>query len=282
VPELVESLAFHGLPAVRIRSRDGACAIVTLQGAHLVSWEPAGAGEALYLSERSPFEAGRAIRGGIPVVFPQFADRGSLAQHGFARNLAWTFMGAEEIGGDARASFALESSAQTMALWPHAFRLQLDVTIGGRSLKVELRITNTGSQAFTCAAALHTYLRVSEAANVRLTGLHGARYMNRGSNAVAVEERDVITAVEPIDRVYFATPSVTNLEDSGGTMRIEQHGFADTVVWNPGRERTAQMTDMAPEGFRHMLCVEAASIDPLIEVGAGAQWTGTQSIFVRS
>jgi glucose-6-phosphate 1-epimerase len=282
VPELVESLAFHGLPAMRIRSRDGACAIVTLQGAHLVSWEPAGAGEALYVSERSPFEAGRAIRGGVPVVFPQFADRGSLAQHGFARNLAWTFMGVEEIGNDARASFVLESSAETMALWPHAFRLQLEVAVGGSRLQVELRMANTGTQPFSCATALHTYLRVSDAAKVGLTGLRGARYMNRGSNAVGVEERDIITAAEPIDRVYFATPSATSLDDSGRALRIEQRGFTDTVVWNPGRERTAQMTDMPPEGFRHMLCVEAASIDPLIEVDPGAKWSGVQAIVIYS
>src|SRR5690349_3045588 len=94
-----EACDFHGLPAVRWQGRDGATAIATLQGAHLVSWVPAQGGERLFVSERSPFEPGRAIRGGVPVCFPQFADRGPLPQHGFARVLPWKFAGAEETHG---------------------------------------------------------------------------------------------------------------------------------------------------------------------------------------
>jgi len=273
-----EPLAFHGMPAIRWRSRDGASAIATLQGAHLVSWIPAGGGECLYVSERSPFEAGRPIRGGIPVVFPQFADRGPLAQHGFARTRAWSFTGASESEEGARVAFALESSPETLALWPHAFRLELTATIGGPRLDVELRIANPGEAAFTFTAALHTYLRVTDAGAVRLQGLRGTSYVNRGESATGVEARELVTAEEPIDRVYFATPSATRLVDEGRALLIEQRGFTDTVVWNPGRERTAQMADMPPDGYRRMLCVEAAAIVPPVLLEPRATWTGGQSI----
>ncbi|HEX7605859.1 MAG TPA: D-hexose-6-phosphate mutarotase, partial [Usitatibacter sp.] len=260
--------------------RDGASAIATLQGAHLVSWIPSGGEEGLYVSERSPFEAGRPIRGGLPVVFPQFADRGPLAQHGFARTQAWSFTGASESEEGTRASFALESSPRTAALWTGAFRLELTVTLGGPRLDVELRVANTGDAAFAFNAALHTYLRVSEAAAVRLEGLRGARYSNRGESAVSVEAREFVTAGEPIDRVYLAAPPATRLEDAGRILRIEQRGFADTVVWNPGRDRTAQMADMPPDGFRHMLCVEAAAFEVPVQLGRNAAWTGGQSIVI--
>jgi glucose-6-phosphate 1-epimerase len=268
----------HGTPAIRWRSPDGASALATLQGGHLVSWIPAGGGECLYLSERSPFEAGRAIRGGIPVCFPQFADRGPLAQHGFARNQVWRFDGVAECPEGARATFVLESSAQTLALWPHAFRLELAATIGGRKLQVELRVANTGDSAFAFTAALHIYFRIADNGSARLEGLRGVRYQERGSSVVEVESREMVTAEAPIDRIYFAAPAATRLQDAGREFRIEQRGFTDTVVWNPGRERTSRMSDMPPQGFRHMWCVEAAAIEPAIRLEPGAQWAGAQVI----
>src|SRR6476661_5638359 len=80
----------HGaLPAVRIRAADGAQAIVTLYGAHLVSWTSAAGKEQLFLSARSALDGSRAIRGGVPVIFPQFAERGKGMRHGFARVSNW-------------------------------------------------------------------------------------------------------------------------------------------------------------------------------------------------
>ncbi len=280
VDSTAEPLDFHGLPAVRWRGRDGSSAIATLQGAHLVSWVPAGGGECVYVSERSPFEPGKAIRGGVPICFPQFADRGSLTQHGFARTQVWSFTGVSESGEGTCASFMFESSRGTLALWPGAFRLELLATIGGPRLDLELRVTNTGEAAFTFTAALHTYFRVSDAAAARLEGLRGVRYLTRGESDSHVESREIVTVTEPIDRVYFAPPSTTRLADAGRVLRIEQRGFTDTVVWNPGLERSAKMADMPPDGFRRMLCVEAAAIEPPVELGPGAVWSGGQSIAV--
>jgi glucose-6-phosphate 1-epimerase len=272
---------FHGMPAIAWQSRDGARAIATLQGAQVVSWIPAGGAECLYVSERSPFEAGRPIRGGIPVVFPQFADRGPLAQHGFARTCAWTFTGVEEAAEGTRARFVLESSPETRALWPGAFQLVLTARIGGPRLDVELQVVNVGQQPFAFNAALHTYLRVSEAAAARLQGLRGARYAVRGEAGSGVEARELVTFDEPIDRAYLGTGSVTHLEAPERVFRIAQRGFVDTVVWNPGRERTARMADMPPEGYRHMVCVEAARFEHPVRLETGGSWSGAQSIEVR-
>ena len=272
---------FHGMPAIEWRSADGARAIATLQGAQLVSWTPPGGEECLYVSERSPFEAGMPIRGGIPVVFPQFADRGPLAQHGFARTQEWTFTGVEELVEGTRAWFALESSPETLALWPGAFQLVLTATIGGPRLDVEVRVTNVGQEPFAFNAALHTYFRVSEAAGVRLHGLRGARYVVRGETGSGIEARELVGFEEPIDRAYLATAPVTQLEAADRILRIAQRGFRDTVVWNPGRERTARMADMPPEGYRQMLCVEAAQFEQPVRLESATEWSGGQSIEVR-
>ena len=66
----------HGTRCVRLRGEDGASALVALHGAHLLSWIPADGCERLFLSERARYDAGAAIRGGVPVIFPHFAARG--------------------------------------------------------------------------------------------------------------------------------------------------------------------------------------------------------------
>jgi len=271
---------FHGMPAVHWESRDGAVAVATLQGAQVVSWTPTRGAESLYLSERSPFEPGRAIRGGIPVVFPQFGDRGSLPQHGFARTQGWQFTGTRESGDTASAIFVLQSSEQTLAAWPHPFRLELVASIGGARLDVQLRVRNSGPYAFTFTAGLHTYLRVAEAAKTRIEGLRSVRYLDRGSTQEGIEAREAVTGAEAIDRVYLATPRVLHMRDANRLLRIAQRGFYDTVLWNPGPERTAQMPDMPAEGYRRMFCVEAALIDPPMRLNGGAEWSGEQSIVI--
>jgi glucose-6-phosphate 1-epimerase len=276
-----ELIDFHGLPAVRWRSADGASAVATLQGAHLVSWTLPDGEEGLFLSERSAFVAGKAIRGGIPVIFPQFADRGPLPQHGFARTTPWRFRGVQHAR-DATAAFALAQSPETEALWRGAFRMELRASIGGRRLVVTLHVMNDGERDFAFTAALHTYLRVTDATTARLRGLKGLRYLTRGESSVQVEERDAVSADEPVDRTYFATPSALRLEDGARTIAIAQRGFGDTVVWNPGRERTREMTDMPPESYRHMLCVEAAAIEPAVRLAPGAEWQGEQSIEINA
>lgn len=277
-----ETVDFHGMPAIAWRSRDGARAIATLQGAHLVSWTPAGGDEGLFVSGRSPFEAGRAIRGGIPVIFPQFADRGPLVQHGFARTQAWRFDSAQASGDRTSATFVLEPSPQTLAAWPHGFRLELVATVGGSSLEVRLRVLNPGHGRFAFTAALHTYLRLADANSARLHGLRGVGYLTRGERARGREVRESIPAAEAIDRTYFAPPAALRVEDGKRNVRIEQAGFSDTVVWNPGREKAGAMTDMAPGGFLQMLCVEAAAVEPPVALEAGADWVGSQRIEVTA
>lgn len=273
----VEDCEVHGLPAVRWRSNDGATAVAILQGAHLVSWIPAKGRERIFVSERTAYEAGRAIRGGVPVCFPQFADRGPLAQHGFARTRPWRFTGSREASGLCEAVFVLEDTPETRALWPHAFRVELAIAVGGTRLRMSLTVTNTGGEAFDFTAALHTYFRVADADAAEVDGLRGVRFLTRGAVASETEARETVPAREPVDRIYFAPPATLLLHDGEDVLRLRQEGFTDTVVWNPGREKAAAMADLG-EGYRRMLCVEAAAIEPAIALAPGATWRGAQEM----
>src|SRR4051812_22855354 len=111
-----------GPELISIRSADGATAEISRHGAHVVSWRPATDGqERLFLSARSEFGGSSAIRGGVPVIFPQFAAEGPLPRHGFARTSEWTLLGVQQTEGNALASLELRDSPDTLRIWPASF-----------------------------------------------------------------------------------------------------------------------------------------------------------------
>jgi glucose-6-phosphate 1-epimerase len=262
---------------------DGAQITLSLEGGHVLSWKPAGAPEQLYLSPRSEFVPGKAIRGGVPVCFPQFSERGSLPKHGFARTLPWELVQQEQGKDDALAVLRLRDSDATRAVWPHAFELELSVRVGGRSLDIELACENLGDTPLQFTAALHTYLRVADLDAVSVEGLAGLRYFDSIKQAEALQRMDLLLTGEKgvldLDRIYFGVKERPLLvaEDRRQVI-VRQQGFDDAVIWNPGPERCAKLADMPPDGWSEMLCVEAACIGRPIELPAGESWVGRQSL----
>lgn len=270
---------FHGMPALLLRADDGARATIVLQGAHLVSWTPAGGTEAIYVSPRSLFRAGAPIRGGVPLVFPQFASYGPLPQHGFARTQLWR-LAAEREGG---AIFRLDSGAQTRALWPHDFTAELAVDIGGDRLRLALHVANTDAREFSFTAALHTYLGVSDIAAIRLDGLADCAFFDRANNdAPGRETAASMTVTQEIDRVYTDVSAPLRLTDTARALDIAQTGFRDCVIWNPGPRRSAAMADMPPDGYRRMFALEAATVARPVTLAPGATWDASQTLRQRA
>jgi len=269
------------LPKVVLVAQDGARAEIYLQGAHLTSWIPAGAdGDRLFLSARSRFSAGAAIRGGIPVSFPQFSTQGPLPNHGFARVTAWDVVraGPTDDGG-VGAALRLADSDATRQWWPHAFALELEVRLSGGWLDVGLTVSNTGPASFAFTAALHTYLRVADVATTVVRGLAGAGYRDK------VLDRDDCRENEPelriageIDRVYRIAPQDLEVRERERSLAIRTSGFPDTVIWNPGTAAAASLADLEPGGEQRMLCVEAAAAAVPVVLAAGATWRGSQRL----
>jgi len=268
---------------LRLNAPDGASLSLSLHGAHILSWKPAGASEQLYLSPCSEYVPGKAIRGGVPVCFPQFAERGPLPKHGFARTLPWELVSQEVGKDDALAVLRLRDSEATRALWPHAFELELSVRVGGRGLDIELACENTGDTPLQFTTALHTYLRVADLDAVSVEGLSGLRYFDSIKQAEALQRMDLLLTGEKgvldLDRIYFGVKERPLLvtEDRRQVV-VQQQGFDDAVIWNPGPERCAKLADMPPEGWSEMLCVEAANIGHPIELQPGESWVGRQSL----
>lgn len=276
-----------GLPTVALAAADGARADVYLHGAHVTSWRPApGAPDRLFLSAASRFADGAPIRGGVPVCFPQFADQGPLPMHGFVRTQAWRLVRAGVVaGGAAQAVLRLADSAATRELWPHAFALELTVTVTRAALDLALAVTNAGTAPFAFTGALHTYLRTDDVRAVRVRGLAGVRYRDKVTRQDAVVETAAALAIDrPLDRVYHATPESLAVIESSRALAVRATGFTDTVVWNPGPARGAAPAgpppDLPPDAYLRMLCVEAAAARTPITVAPGAAWRGAQTLRV--
>jgi glucose-6-phosphate 1-epimerase len=275
----VEPIDFHGLPALRLFAGDGSSAVLCEHGAHLVSWLASDGREHLYLSPRSQFANGVAIRGGIPVIFPQFGAAGPLPRHGFARTAAWT-PGAEGSDGvSAWATMHLRASDATRQVWSHDFAASIALRLGASQLEVTLRVENTGSDAFSFSAALHTYLAVESVGQTCVVGLQGQRYRdNVAAVTVEAQVEPLLRVDDALDRIYFDVPPVLSLRSPSGVATLTSRGFPDAVVWNPGPRACAALPDMPVDGWQHMLCIEAAAIGRPPALAPGQFWSGSQRI----
>lgn len=270
-------------PVVTLRAEDGAVAEVHRHGAHVTSWRPMGeADDRLYLSARSGFDGTAAIRGGVPVIFPQFAAEGPLPRHGFARTSLWS-LGciAREADGTAEAELVLRDSAETREIWDAAFKAVLAVAVVARQLTITLRVENVGEQAFSFTAALHTYLRVHDVREAEIHGLRGTLYRVSGDRALVADDADRLLLPDHLDRVYVGAPSPLELRERDRSMLLEAEGFPDAVIWNPGREHAAALHDLEPGDERRFVCIEAAAVQMPITLGAGRRWAGTQTLTAR-
>lgn len=272
-----------GLPAFELQLPGGDRLVVAEHGAQVLSWQ-AGGRERLYLSPRSLIDGQAAIRGGVPVCFPQFNQRGpapGLPKHGFARNLPWRAEPAQLQTDAARLRLLLSDSERSRTWWPHAFEAQLELTLAPGRLDIALSVRNTGPQPWAFTGALHTYLAVDQIAQVQLTGLGGCAEWDAVTDRHAVGAPALRIEGE-FDRVYTAQGGTCELHDGPHRLAITPStSWANAVVWNPGVQRCATLADMPPDGWQHMLCVEAAQVFEPLVLAPGATWQGSQRLQVR-
>lgn len=261
-----------------LTSRAGGRAEVLAHGAHVVRWTDAAGGEVLYLSPRSRFGPGASIRGGIPVIFPQFAELGPLPKHGFARTAEWEVVEHEPT----RAVLRLADSAETRAVWDHAFAAELRVELG-HALAVTLAVRNTGAAAFDFTCALHTYLRVADVRRTAVLGLGGVRFHDKVAGGEHVQGADELRFAGETDRVYLAAPGELRVRDQadGRTIVVRKRGFPDAVVWNPWADKARGMDDLGEDQFPRFVCVEAARVASPVRLEPGARWRAGQEIAVE-
>ena len=257
---------------------NGDTVFVAEQGAQVLSWQ-AGGREILYLSPTSVCDGTTAIRGGIPVCFPQFNQRGTLPKHGFVRNMPWRL--APQSSRGAEKVFELTSDQHTLTLWLVKFRARLTVTLAEKSLNVQLTVENLGDQHLSFTGALHTYFAVEHIDQVSLIGQAQQPEWD-AANDTHQSCSGALKFNTEFDRVYdvLTDPSPTwTLREGQQQLQIAQSAsWGQSVVWNPGADKCSQLKDMPADGYQRMLCVEAARVTSAIEVQPAQTWLGWQRL----
>jgi len=252
-----------GMLLVEIHNRYGS-ALISLQGAHLLSWIPKGEDDVIWLSDDANFAVGKSIRGGIPLCWPWFgahASNENFPAHGFARTTDWQVVSAEALEeGETRITFSTQPQAETQQMWPADTSVQYQVTIGDK-LEMELLTHNNGTQPITIGQALHTYFRVADVSKVLLHGLDDTDYLDKLEGFARKVQHGPISIDQEVDRIYLDTASDCVIEDK--TLKrniiIIKCGSHSTVVWNPWQQTAEKMGDLGTQGYKQMLCVESSN-----------------------
>ena len=248
-----------GLPKINITT-GRSTAEIYLHGAHITGFQKNGEPPLLFMSRLSQFAAGKAIRGGVPVCFPWFGQREGDVMHGFARITEWNLIEtAATPDGGVTVRFRLPS-ATANAAWP-AYRAEFVVAVTDQ-LAMELIATNeSADRNFDFENCLHTYFAVGDIAQVSITGLKGAPFLDKtDGGARKVEHDDALRITAATNRVYPDAPGTVEIRDAEfrRTIRVEKSSSASTVVWNPWT--TQLMPDFDPAEHRQMVCVESGNV----------------------
>ncbi|TYH43123.1 hypothetical protein ES332_D11G106600v1 [Gossypium tomentosum] len=281
---------WNGVDKIVLRSPRGASARVSLHGGQVTSWRNEQGEELLFTSSKAIFKPPKAVRGGIPICFPQFGNCGSLEQHGFARNKIWTIdenpppLGPNDSHAKSFIDLLLKPSEEDLKCWPHSFEFRLRVSLAADgSLALISRIRNVNGKPFSFSFAYHTYLSVSDISEVRIEGLETLDYLdNLCQKERFTEQGDAITFESEVDRVYLSAPNVVAVLDHERkrTYVIRKDGLPDVVVWNPWEKKSKSMVDFGDDEYKQMLCVDGAVIEKPVTLKPGEEWTGRVELSV--
>jgi glucose-6-phosphate 1-epimerase len=259
-----------------------------LQGAHLSEWTPRGQRPVLFISSKSPYAPGKAIRGGVPVIFPWFGARSdgkSGPAHGFARSMDWQIEGTTlKNNGSVEIALVLLPNDLTRSLGFDNFHLRFRATIG-TELEMQLETRNEANEPLPYEEALHTYFAVSDVRQCQVSGLEGTTFIDKTDGFKSKNAgTDAIRIAKETDQVHMNTRTTCRLVDPTWNRHIvvAKSGSDSTVVWNPWVEKTRGMSDMAPDEWKDMICIEPANAgDNAVRLAAGASHTLTASIRVE-
>jgi glucose-6-phosphate 1-epimerase len=246
----------NGLMKVEATTADWTKAEVYLHGAQVTSFQRKGEPPLLFLSASSQFAPGKAIRGGVPIIFPWFGDREGKPAHGFARTTEWELAktSAGPTGG-VKLQFRLPKSA-------FEGRVEYTVTVTDK-LAMELTVTNTSAKTATFENCLHAYFLVGDIGAVTVKGLNCREYLDKAAGFARKRDTDEMFKIaSEVDRIYVNAAGPVEIHDGKlrRVIRVEKSGSASTVVWNPWAEKSKGLSDFGRDDYQRMICVESGNI----------------------
>lgn len=267
------------IPVVVIENAK-ASAIISLQGAHILSWIPVDEEEVIWLSPEATFAPGKSVRGGVPICWPWFGPHetdSAYPAHGFARTVLWRIVNTRAIApGETEITFQLDCrqlDARLQPMWPQATVAEYRITVG-QTLTMALTTFNQSEQVMTIGQALHTYFQVDDVSRTRVYGLEGKAYLDKTDGFKRKTQSGPVTIAAEVDRIYLQTAEDNIIDDQQRKIIIKKQGSHSTVVWNPWQAAAEKMGDLGKDGYLQMLCVESANAaEDTIRINPGEHYT---------
>ena len=265
-----------GLTRVSITTAKSKAALYT-HGAHVTEFQPSGCEPVLWLSGESRFEHGKAIRGGVPLVFPWFGPHAKdpdAPSHGWVRTAEWEITAVEQLPDD--------DVAITLTINVADFHVTYRVTVGNE-LTLEMAVANQSETEVSFEQAFHTYLTVGDVRKISAHGLDGTTYIDKLDQLSRKEQADAISFSGETDSVYLDTEATVSVEDPvlGRTLEVRKQGSQSTVVWNPWVDKSKRMGDFGDDEWSGMVCIESGNIaDNSVKLAPGQTATMMAAIGV--
>jgi glucose-6-phosphate 1-epimerase len=262
IPERVTIVQGGGdLPKIKVKT-DWSAAETYLLGAQVTGFQKNGEPPLLFMSQASQFVPGKAIRGGVPIIFPWFGAREGFPSHGFARVTEWEWEGSFAApDGSVTLRFCLPTAAHAANL--SSENVTFAVTISDQ-LTMELTVANLSrTENLIFENCLHTYFAIGDIAGVEITGLTRTTYIDKVDNfTTKLESAAAVQISSETDRIYLDTAEPVEIHDSRlhRKIRVEKIGSASTVIWNPWAAKAKQMSDFVDGEYKQMVCVEAGNV----------------------
>lgn len=229
----------------------------------------------LFVSRQASFAPGKAIKGGIPVCWPWFGpdpEARGRPDHGFVRARPWKLLSTEAmVDGTTRLRLGISDDESTRALWPRAFALELEITIG-ETLGLVLTTHNPGPLPMQITQGLHTYFSIGDVRQAQVLGLAGYDYIDKVGETARRTQSGPINFDGPVNRIYLDTEDELIIDDPVFDRRIhiERGNSRSAVVWNPWIEQSRAMADFGDDEYPRMVCVETTNTaDDAVEVAPG-------------
>ncbi len=249
-----------GLPKLQIET-PWSEAEIYLHGAHVTHFQKKGENPILFLSGSSQFQEGKAIRGGIPLIFPWFGAKAGGPNHGIGRTNRWELIRVRTtLEGGVILRFLFPKNVNAPGFPPFEAEYEVEV---GESVGLRLMFRNASNQELTLEDCLHTYFQVGAIQQVAIRGLQGTEYSdNLDGDKRKKETSESIVIGSEVDRIYLNTRETVEIQDASlkRVIRIEKEASASTVVWNPWINKSKATSDFGDEEYLQMVCIESGNV----------------------
>ena len=263
--------------------------LIAKQGAQVLSYQVGDEKPVIWLNEKAQYIHGKGIRAGVPICWPWFGNLACNPQsvqamrvsdepasaHGLVRTREWELLDYDDAGEALHIELGLPHIEGGLPGWPHDVALTLSIRLDTQ-LHLNLTSHNRSNSTVSISQALHSYFAVSDVRNVHVKGLDGLTYIETLDDWKRVQQTGDLTFTGETDRIYLDTPHQLSIVDPEWSRSIEltSRGSRSAVIWNPWIDKTASFSDMAPDGWQRMLCIETANVmDDVITLEPGTSHT---------